>query len=131
MLPSHFVPVEAIPLTASGKKDRRALLSKHRDKILRRTEYVAPRSGTERNLAAIWKAALAIDCDIGVYDDFTTLGGDSLRSLLIIEELELQIGMPVPPGHFGRFTTIARMAVQIEELGDQRKPAAPTHCNSA
>jgi UDP-N-acetylmuramate--L-alanine ligase len=53
MLPAHFVRVDAVPLTSSGKKDRRSLLAKHRHKIVRRARYVsAPR---EIDLAAVWK----------------------------------------------------------------------------
>lgn len=80
MVPSQFVPVDAIPLTASGKKDRRSLLPKYRKRIARRVDYVGPRNRTEHELAVIWKRVLEADSDVGVYDNFASLGGDLLKS---------------------------------------------------
>jgi UDP-N-acetylmuramate--L-alanine ligase len=125
MLPSHFVLVGFIPLTASGKKDRRSLLSQYRHRVFRRDKYAPAISETERKLVSVWKAVLAIDFDIGIHDDFTALGGDSLKSLLAIEELESRMGVRPPPGHFGRFTTIARMAPLVDELSRESTPVIP------
>ena len=116
MIPAHFVEVETIPTTPSGKKSRAALLAKHRNKIARHVEWAAPRSDEERLVASAWKKALALERDVGMYDDFESLGGDSLSSLAIIGELERQLSVRLPPGYFGRFSTITKMAAQLTDL---------------
>jgi acyl carrier protein len=116
MLPSQFVQIDVIPLTASGKKNRRALLPKYRRPTVRRTEYVAPRNTIEARLAAIWRSVLKTDSNVGMYDSFVAMGGDSLKSLMLITEVESQFKLVVPPGYFGRITTVYRMAVQLADL---------------
>ena len=116
MVPSRFVRVDAIPLTASGKKDRRSLLPKYRKQFARRAEYVGPRNKIEARLAAIWRHVLGTDSDVGVYENFASLGGDSLKSLMLIMEIEQKFKISVPPGYFGRISTIYRMTVQLREL---------------
>jgi UDP-N-acetylmuramate--L-alanine ligase len=116
MIPAHFIAVDEIPLTLSGKKDRRLLLARHLGRLRRGGDPVAPRSKLEGRLAALWTDVLEIDVGIGIHDDFTDLGGDSLKSLLLIEELELRLGISVPPGYFDGFTTVARMATQLGDL---------------
>jgi amino acid adenylation domain-containing protein len=135
MVPARIVPVEFIPLTATGKKDRRSILSAYRHKIARRNEqFCSPRNKVEEELASIWKLVLRADFDIGVYDDFFDLGGDSLKSLILIAEVEKRFGITVPPGFFGRFTAIWRMAVQLADLlwnkDQQAAPAEPRFCSS-
>ena len=116
MIPSALVPVGEILLTPSGKKDRRGMLSRYRSRIMRRTEYVGPRNEIEAKVAAIWKDLLGAETDIGVYEDFGYLGGDSLKGLLLVMEVEKSFGIAIPPGYFTGFTTIFRMSVQIADL---------------
>jgi acyl carrier protein len=78
----------------------------------------------ERKLASIWKEVLEAENEMGVYDDFTSSGGDSLRSLLVIAAIEQRFQLSVPPGFFGRFSTITRMAVQVTELLWKREHGA-------
>jgi acyl carrier protein len=117
MIPTHIVRVDAIPLTANGKKDRRTALSRYRSKIVRRAEFISgPRNEVESELLSIWQAALEVNVEIGVYDDFFALGGDSLKSLILITEVERTFGITAPPGFFGGLTTICCMAVQLADL---------------
>ena len=124
MLPTYFVRVRSIPLTSNGKKDRRALIAKHQAKFNGQVEYAPPRNDIEAKLVSIWKDLLEVEGDIGVYDNFASVGGDLLKSLLLIEEVEQKFGVRAPPGYFGRITTITRIAVQVAELlwvGDQQR----------
>jgi len=117
MLPSKFVSVAAIPLTTTGKKDRRAFFEQFAKKSVQRHSFrEPPRNDVERELAAIWKELLELPDDVGMYDDFASLGGDSLRTLLVIAEVEQRLHVTVPPGFFGCVTTVSRMAVQVAEL---------------
>ncbi len=75
MVPARFVPLSALPLTASGKIDRRALPDPAEFELA--AEYVAPRTPLEEELARIWADLLGVD-RVGVNDDFFALGGHSL-----------------------------------------------------
>ncbi|WP_213781847.1 amino acid adenylation domain-containing protein, partial [Caballeronia sp. dw_276] len=74
MVPVHYMMLDALPLTANGKLDRRALPA---PELKRSGTYVAPRTDTERELAAIWSQVLRIG-RVGLHDDFFELGGHSL-----------------------------------------------------
>ncbi|MFH1455221.1 MAG: non-ribosomal peptide synthetase [bacterium] len=77
MIPSTFVLMSDLPLTPTGKIDRRSLPepSTKRPKIS--TQFVAPKSGTEIKISGIWKEVLQIE-DVGIDDNFFDLGGHSL-----------------------------------------------------
>jgi len=77
MVPSAFATLEALPFTASGKVDRRALVGLAAVQTRRETEFVAPRDDLEREIAAIWCELLGLE-QVGVHDDFFALGGHSL-----------------------------------------------------
>src|SRR5207253_4885581 len=75
MVPSRIVHVDALPLTPSGKIDRRSLPDP--GDLERAVEYVAPRTPLEKELARIWEDLLGVE-RVGVNDDFFALGGHSL-----------------------------------------------------
>jgi amino acid adenylation domain-containing protein len=77
MIPSAFMTVEALPLTASGKVDRRALADLADVQARRDAEYLAPRDAVERQIAEIWGELLGVE-RVGALDDFFVLGGHSL-----------------------------------------------------
>jgi amino acid adenylation domain-containing protein len=77
MIPSAFKTVEALPLTASGKVDRRALAGIAEVQARREAEYTAPRDEVERQIAEIWGELLGVE-QVGAQDDFFALGGHSL-----------------------------------------------------
>ncbi|HWG97931.1 MAG TPA: amino acid adenylation domain-containing protein, partial [Pilimelia sp.] len=84
MVPSAFVPLDAVPLTTTGKVDRRALPAP--DFAAEATgEHVAPRTDTERELARIWAEALGV-ARVGVTDNFFALGGDSILSIQVVSQ---------------------------------------------
>ncbi|MDX8130471.1 amino acid adenylation domain-containing protein, partial [Methylomonas sp. OY6] len=76
MVPSAFVVLEAMPLSANGKLDRKQLPAPDLSEQLKKT-YVAPRTNTERVLAEIWQEVLGVE-QVGIEDDFFELGGHSL-----------------------------------------------------
>ncbi|MGN4022228.1 amino acid adenylation domain-containing protein, partial [Burkholderia gladioli] len=93
MVPSHFVLLDALPLTTNGKLDRRALPA---PELSRGTSaYAAPRSETERTLAAIWAQLLGLD-RVGLHDDFFELGGHSLLAIRAISAIRDAFGVDVP-----------------------------------
>ena len=93
MVPSAFVVLAALPLTNNGKLDHRALPSPAED--IDATQYVAPSTELEQQLAKIWCEVLGIQ-RIGIDDNFFMLGGDSILSIQIISRAtRLGIGLSV------------------------------------
>ncbi len=82
MVPSVFVMLESLPLTANGKLDRSALPALDFTRPELEQTFVAPRTPEEKTLAEIWAEILKIE-QIGIHDNFFALGGDSIRSLKI------------------------------------------------
>lgn len=81
MVPSRFVPLDALPFTGSGKVDRRALPDPA--EIETGADYVAPRTPLEQGLARIWEEVLRVE-GVGVNDDFFALGGHSLLATQVV-----------------------------------------------
>jgi amino acid adenylation domain-containing protein len=94
MVPAVFVPLEAFPLTPSGKIDRRALPDPGRPESIR--GYVAPRTELEEVLAIIFSEVLQVE-RIGIFDDFFELGGHSLLATQISSRVReaLHVELPV------------------------------------
>ncbi|MFF2129513.1 amino acid adenylation domain-containing protein, partial [Streptomyces olivochromogenes] len=80
MVPAVFVRLDRLPLTPSGKVDRRALPEPVVDISQLAGSYVAPRSEAEEALARVWADVLGVD-RVGVHDNFFELGGDSILSI--------------------------------------------------
>ncbi len=84
MIPSVFVSLESLPLTSSGKIDRKALPKPEFQN--QANEYLAPRTELEYTLCDIWQKLLNIE-HIGIVDDFFALGGDSILSIQLSSQL--------------------------------------------
>jgi len=90
MIPQYFVELDSLPVTESGKIDRRAL-PRAFSIASSAIASVAPRTRTERLVAEIWGEALGVD-GIGVHDNFFDLGGHSLLSAQVIARIEKATG---------------------------------------
>ena len=86
MVPNSFYQIDKMPLTPNGKIDKKALLYLSESKKLK-DEYVAPRTEEEQVLASIWGKVLHKE-QIGVKDNFYSLGGDSIKSIQVISQLK-------------------------------------------
>jgi thioesterase domain-containing protein len=104
MLPAHFVALEALPLTANGKLDVRALPVPEGDCAA--TAYVEPDGETQRQLAAIWREVLRIE-RVGAHDDFFVLGGHSLLLIQLVARIEACLGVRVPVAQLFATPTVA------------------------
>src|SRR6202023_2662384 len=83
MLPGLYVAVPELPLSPSGKLDRRRLPEPHA--VSSPSPAAAPRSAPERMLAEVWAEVLGV-AEVGVDDNFFTLGGDSILSLQVVSQ---------------------------------------------
>ncbi len=95
MVPTAFVRLEALPLTPSGKVNRRALPKPTASNFCQHHEFVAPRTNSEWKLAKIWSKILNIQ-QVGVKDNFFEIGGNSLSAIHLIASIEQQFGKELP-----------------------------------
>ncbi|MEU1038519.1 non-ribosomal peptide synthase/polyketide synthase [Streptomyces sp. NPDC005907] len=112
MVPSAFVVMERFPLTENGKTDRAALPAPAPG-AEETPGHVAPRTPTEEALAAIWEEAL--HTAVGAEDDYFSLGGDSLRALLIASRANDAFGVALTPRDVLVTRTVAGLADLVEE----------------
>ncbi len=89
MVPQYFVHLAELPLNTNGKLDRNAL-----PQIIPKinSDYLAPRNELEKHLCDIWSQMLSLP-NVGINDDFFTLGGDSIISIRLISKLRSQVGV--------------------------------------
>ncbi|PNQ82013.1 non-ribosomal peptide synthetase [Paenibacillus sp. F4] len=123
MIPSAFVQLDRFPLTTNGKIDRKALPVP--DKGLHTgIEYVAPRTDVEQLLASIWQEVLEIP-QVGIHDDFFTLGGHSLKVLELIRKVHLATDIELPIRSVMDFPTIEEQALTLLKADLEYKAESP------
>ena len=96
MVPASFVVLDELPLTPSGKVDRRALPAPDEGRREIEQQYVGPRSAVEEVVAGIWAEVLKVE-RVGIHDNFFELGGHSLLATQVISRVRksLQVEMPL------------------------------------
>lgn len=96
MIPSIFVQLDTMPLTANGKIDRRALPKPDRSQRNLGERSIAPHTRTEKAIATIWAEILGVE-QVGVNENFFELGGHSLLAMRVISRLSevFQITLPL------------------------------------
>ena len=123
MMPSAFVFVDALPLTATGKIDRLALPSSDGGRPDLANPYVAPATALQRSLAALWEEHLGVR-PIGVHDDFFDLGGDSLLAVKMIAAVDDRLGLKMTGADLLTGLTVELLAEtlsrQVEESVGRR-----------
>ncbi len=119
MVPSAFVALEALPLTPTGKVDRRALPAPERSG--RGAGYVAPRTPLEELLARVWAGVLGME-RVGVEENFFEIGGDSILSIQVVARAR-QAGVAITPRQVFERQTVAALALAAAR-GTDAAPAA-------
>ncbi|SFS46604.1 non-ribosomal peptide synthetase [Marininema halotolerans] len=124
MVPTHIMQLDRLPLTATGKVDRRAL-----PRPMKRigNEYVAPRNEVENELVQIWSTVLGrAEEEIGIEDNFFELGGDSILSIQIAGKA-MQKGIQLSVNQMFHYQTIADLArvVQYQQMDELEEGDTP------
>jgi acyl carrier protein len=109
MVPSVFVVLDALPLTASGKVDRRGLPDPGGARPDLGTGFVAARDGLEEVVAGVWAAVLGVD-RVGVHDNFLELGGHSLDAVEAHARLAEELTQSLSPIDIFRYPTVAALS---------------------
>ncbi|MEM9290672.1 MAG: amino acid adenylation domain-containing protein [Acidobacteriota bacterium] len=114
MVPEAMVALEALPLTANGKLDQRALPAPFR-KETRASAGTPPRTEMERSIAQIWGEILDLE-GIGVESDFFDLGGQSLLATQVVSRIRSLHGVEVPLRVFFQVPTVEGLAAKVEQI---------------
>jgi amino acid adenylation domain-containing protein/non-ribosomal peptide synthase protein (TIGR01720 family) len=115
MVPAFLIVCDNLPLTVSGKVDRKAL-PKPSDKELQSNQtYVAPRTDLEKLVADIWKDVLGLE-KVGIQSNYFELGGDSIMSIRVVARIG-QAGYQLTLQEMFKHQTVAELAAAIESGG--------------
>ncbi|MEG3925207.1 MULTISPECIES: amino acid adenylation domain-containing protein [unclassified Microcoleus] len=115
MIPSAFVVLESLPVTANGKVDRLALPAPQPIKLEWAGGYVAPQSSIEEVLVKIWAEVLGIK-RVGIRDNFFELGGHSLLATQLVSRVRDAFGVELPLRRVFEAPTIGELSKIVESL---------------
>src|SRR5205085_119935 len=129
MLPAAIVLLDALPLTASGKVNLRALPAP--EEIKPEEDHIEPRTPVEKELARIWVEVLGLE-RVGITDNFFELGGDSILSIQVVARAR-DAGLSLTPKQLFQHQTISELALVVtishdsaeEEVGGGVIPLTP------
>jgi amino acid adenylation domain-containing protein len=114
MLPAALVEIEKLPLTSSGKINRRGLPAPDDSRPELETGYAIPRNPIEQQLVSIWSQVLGIQ-EIGIHDNFFALGGHSLLAVRLFAHIEKLFGRSLPLAMLFQHGTIGQLAELLVE----------------
>ncbi|CAH1206501.1 Gramicidin S synthase 2 [Paenibacillus plantiphilus] len=115
MVPSSFVALEKLPLTANGKLDRKALPEPEQG--LAGVSYEAPSTAMEAGLAKLWEDILGVE-RIGAADNFFDRGGHSLRAMTLLSRMHKEWNVQMPLKTIFESPTLRGLAQAIEGLAE-------------
>ncbi len=122
MVPSVFVSLPALPVTANGKLDRRALPVPDNTRPDIPQPYFTPVTPNEELLCELFAQVVGLD-RVGRLDNFFDIGGTSLLVLRVLSRLHAELGREVPATHFFSDPTPAAIAAKLDRPGDQSIPS--------
>jgi len=114
MIPTAFIRLDAFPLTATGKVNRRKLPNPVTSRPELGTKYVIPSTPVEKDLSRIWSDVLALE-QVGIHDNFFELGGHSLTAARVVSRIVQHFQLEIPLQLLFQSPTVAAMAAVIHE----------------
>jgi amino acid adenylation domain-containing protein len=124
MVPSTYVRLERLPLTPSGKVDRRSLPSPDLTRPGLEQAFVAPRTAVEQLLAGIWAQVLSLE-RVGIHDNFFELGGHSLLATRLMARIRDDLHVELPLRSLFEFPTISGLVEAIERARQDGEVVLP------
>ncbi|MDI9634916.1 amino acid adenylation domain-containing protein [Geitlerinema splendidum] len=118
MMPSSFVFLNALPLTANGKVDRKALSIPESSIPHSEETYVAPQTEIEQMLVTLWQQILGLP-QVGVEDNFFDLGGHSLLLVQMHSQLQQQMNRAISMVDLFKYPTISALADYLNPTRDE------------
>jgi iturin family lipopeptide synthetase A/iturin family lipopeptide synthetase C/tyrocidine synthetase-3 len=123
MLPTHFVRLDKLPLTSSGKVDRKALPPLSSGDTQPARDVAEPRTATEKALAAIWTGLLNVQ-NVGTDDDFFVLGGHSLLAIKAVSRIRDVLGVDLQILTLFENPTIGGLSIAVSQAIETRRGRA-------
>ncbi len=112
MVPSIFINLDNFPHTSTGKIDRKKLAEQDIQRELNR-EYVLPANDTEVRVAEVWKELLKVET-VGMEDNFFVLGGNSLKGILLVSEIQKRFQVKISILELYNSPTVRQLATYIQ-----------------
>jgi hypothetical protein len=123
MVPSAFMFLDTLPLTANGKIDRRNLPVPDQNRPEQESSFVAPRTPVEELLAQIWAEVLKLE-QVGIHDNFFELGGHSLSLTQVASRIQRDFLVSLPLRILFDAPTIADQSAAIAAAQLEQEDAA-------
>lgn len=121
MLPTYYVELDKMPLTANGKTNIRAL-PKVSEKDMIKSQFLGAENELEQQLIDIWETVLKVD-KIGVNDDFYDLGGHSLKAIEISNAIKVKLKINAGVSDIFSHTTVRALSTHLEKMSNNCLPA--------
>ncbi len=122
MMPSHIEVLDQIPLTSNGKIDKKALQFR-KDTLSVSSEFIAPQTEVEKDLATIWEEVLGRE-KVGLNDNFFEMGGHSLKVVKLVNRIQKELGYDVKVNNVFNHPTIKELVSQLNVLEFTKIPKA-------
>src|SRR5436305_15132563 len=120
MVPAAYVRLEALPLTPTGKLDRKRLPAPDSSAYVMR-DHEEPQGEIENALEAIWREVLNIE-KVGRHDNFFELGGHSLLAVSVIARLREALGLEVDLSDIFEHPRLSELAIKISSSRQAQLP---------
>src|SRR5207253_7556754 len=120
MIPGQFVGLAELPLTASGKVDRRGLPAPELTRTAVEGEYVAPQTAEEEIMAGIWAQVLKVE-EVGVEDNFFALGGHSLLATQVMSRVRQALEVELGVRSLFEAPTVRELALAVTQARRERQ----------
>ncbi|MBD8455214.1 condensation domain-containing protein, partial [Serratia rubidaea] len=114
MVPAAYVHLAALPLTANGKLDRRALPAPEGEAYARQA-WAEPQGEMEQTLAQLWQALLPGIERVGRHDNFFELGGHSLLAVRLVSRLRQTLAVELALSEIFSHPTLSALAARIDQ----------------
>jgi len=112
MVPTLYMVLPELPLTSTGKIDRKSLPKPELSELTVKVEYAAPETPTQKTLAEIWTKLLGVE-KVGLNDNFFELGGDSITSTQVATRAG-ERGIEITPKDIFQFQTLRELAEEVD-----------------
>ncbi|CDZ70033.1 Luciferase-like monooxygenase family [Neorhizobium galegae bv. orientalis] len=116
MIPSHFVTMEAFPLTPNAKVDRNKLPAPTEKVQAPAATFIEPSNNLQRDISEVFGRALGLE-KVGIFDNFFALGGHSLLAVQVHREMKAKLAPDLTITDLFRFPTVALLADHISGKG--------------
>lgn len=114
MVPNYFLRLDEMPMTASGKTDRKRLPKEKLDMAyVEEGEFIPPETDTEKAVSSIWKNVLHVE-RAGKKVDFWELGGDSLLAIQVLNQIESRFQVEISVKEILEHSSLEELAAVIE-----------------